>query len=127
MYDSFGNIRNIENINQFENHLDISKIESELKDKINQYKFKTLQNRNYLPISTSLLINYNNYNILYVPIMWVKQDISNTNNLYNSLMSVLIHIYKIRLLSKNEQQIKLFIYNNNLQLIDKIMKMTLII
>lgn len=119
MYDSFGNIRNMENINQFENHIDIMKLEEEIKNKINKYKFKTLQNRNYLPISTSLLINYKNYNILYVPIMWIKQDISNTRNYYNSLMTVLIHIYKIKLLSKNDQVQKLYLTNFDYNIVQK--------
>lgn len=113
MYDSFGNIANIDNIDRFENFLNITKIETLLKNKISNYKFKTLQNRCYLPIATSILINHLNYKILYVPIMWLKQDISNTKNIYFSILSVLKHIYKINYISKNNLETKLFIHNLN--------------
>ena len=49
---------------------DLDLFEKELKNKIKEYKFKTFQNRNYLPIGSSIYLNYKNINIIYSPIMW---------------------------------------------------------
>ena len=81
MYDSFGNISKSDNVHKIKKKINISKLEYKIKEKINSYKFKTLQNRFYLPIGSSIYINFEGTNILYVPIMWINQDISNTNNI----------------------------------------------
>ncbi|VVU94404.1 hypothetical protein CPAV1605_126 [seawater metagenome] len=93
--DSLGNIKNYENLNQISQHIpNLDVFEKKLKEKIASYKFKTLQNRFYLPIGSSILLEYENNNLIYSPIMWVKQDISNTNNIYWSFLSTLSLILK---------------------------------
>jgi len=108
-YDSFGNISNIKNLNYLNKLVNIGRLENLIKKKINTYNFKTLFNRKYLPIANSIYLNYDKINIIYVPIMWINQDVSNTNNLYNAYVSVLLHLYKIKQILGIKSKLKLFI------------------
>jgi hypothetical protein len=111
MYDSFGNISKSDNIHKINKKININKLESKIREKINLYKFKTLQNRFYLPIGSSIYLKFDDINVLYVPIMWINQDISNTNNIYHSLKNCLKHIIKINKL--NEMNINKIYVNPN--------------
>ncbi len=95
--DSIGNL----DYNNYNNINNIKGLEQNLKKKISSYKFKTLHNRYYLPIGSSLLIKYKSKNFVFSPIMWVKQDISNTNNVYYSFYAALLLIYKYSILNDN--------------------------
>ena len=103
MYDSFGSISKLMN--------NVDDLEKRIKDSINSYKFKTLQNRFYLPLGHSIYLNYQNKNFLYTPIMWVNQDISNTLNIYNAFICCLTHLLKIKKI-KNLECKTLYIVNN---------------
>ena len=109
-YDSFGNISNMHNLLEIFNKNEIEELEEIIKNKINSYKFKTLQSRNYLPIGTSIYIIVNNINIIYSPIMWVNQDISNTNNIFYAMSSCLSHIYKISCITNNHSTKYLYVH-----------------
>lgn len=104
MYDSFGSVTNI--------HDSLNGLEKKIKDTISKFKFKTLQKRNYLPLGHSIYLNYDNRNVLYTPIMWVNQDISNTSNIYNAIICCLTHLKKIKKLTNLECK-KLYIVSNH--------------
>jgi hypothetical protein len=95
--DSIGNL----NYSNYDNINDIQELEENIKKKINSYKFKTLHNRCYLPLGSSLLIKYKLKKYIFSPIMWVKQDISNTNNIYTSFYSALLLLYKYSILNND--------------------------
>ena len=120
MYDSFGNISKSDNVHKIKKKINISKLEYKIKEKINSYKFKTLQNRFYLPIGSSIYFNIEGTNILYVPIMWINQDISNTNNIYHSFKNCLKHIIKINKLNQTSINNIYINPNNNFKKIQEI-------
>lgn len=103
MSDSFGSISNLMN--------NVDDLEKKIKDSICSFKFKTLQNRFYLPLGHSIYLNHQNKNILYTPIMWVNQDISNTSNIYNAFICCLTHLLKIKKIT-NLKCKTLYIVNN---------------
>lgn len=113
MYDSFGSINEIPN---FRNNF--KELEIKIKDLINSFKFKTLQKRFYLPLGHSIYLKYQNCNILYSPIMWVKQDISNTSNIYHAIRCCLFHLLKIKQLNKLECKTLYIISNSDLENIE---------
>lgn len=120
MYDSFGNISKSDNVHKIKKKINISKLEYKIKEKINSYKFKTLQNRFYLPIGSSIYFNFEGINILYVPIMWINQDISNTNNIYHSFKNCLKHIIKINKLNQTSINNIYINPNNNFKKIQEV-------
>ena len=111
LYDSICNLSEIDNTSIIKKYINtIEILEKKLKEKIGYYKFKTLHNRNHLPLGTSIHILYNNLKIFYSPKMWIKQDISNTNNIYWSVLSGLTLIYKN---SNNQDNIDILILDDN--------------
>jgi len=111
LHDSICNLSYLNNnsiIKKYINTIEI--LEKKIKEKISFYKFKTLHNRNHLPLGTSIHIVYNNLKIIYSPKMWIKQDISNTNNTYWSVLSGLTLIYKN---CKSKDNIDILILDDN--------------
>ena len=114
-HDSLGTLDDYDCLDEIKKLVnDTDNLELKIKEKIKSYKFKTLQNRNYLPIGSSILLNHQNLNLIYSPIMWVKQDISNTNNLYWSFLSSLSLILKYQLHKQNNQESNLIVLDRPL-------------
>ncbi len=111
--DSLGTIINTDYENILNNYIsNLDEFEKKLKDKISYYKFKTLQNRFYLPIGSSILLNFDEMNFIYSPIMWLKQDISNTNNIYWAFKSSLSLILKKSILEANNEEKNILIFES---------------
>lgn len=74
----------------------IDNIETKAKDALKKLNFKSNCGRYYLPIGCSqLIIPENTYKFISSPSMYLPQNIQNTHNAYNCLLSalVLIHNY----------------------------------
>jgi len=83
-------------------------IEQYVKKILNKYGLTSLLGRKYLPIGSSLIINYdNNKSLCFSPTMLLPQDVSETNNAYYATVSALYNI--------------LINYNQNINNVDIIM------
>jgi O-acetyl-ADP-ribose deacetylase (regulator of RNase III) len=76
-------------------------IEQVLKKEIQKYGKKTLLNRDYLPIGSSIVVEHKvknmtnsdtHYYCVSAPTMWMPQNISNTQNCYHATRSSLYNI-----------------------------------
>ena len=67
-------------------------IEYEVKSIVNRLGIKTLFNRPYLPIGSSIIIEKGQKNLIVSPTMLLPQDVSNTQNAYYATKAVLYNI-----------------------------------
>lgn len=75
-------------------------IENILKQKVKELDIKTLCNRHYLPIGSSIIIDYDDIRkMISAPTMLLPQNVSNTNNAYYATMSILFNV----LINRNEK------------------------
>ena len=67
-------------------------IEYEVKSIVNNIGIRTLLNRPYLPIGSSIIIEKGQKNLIVAPTMLLPQNVSNTLNAYYATMAVLYNI-----------------------------------
>ena len=72
-------------------------IETEVKSIVNNIGIRTLLNRPYLPIGSSIIIEKGQKNLIVAPTMLLPQNVSNTLNAYYATMAVL---YKLKTLKR---------------------------
>lgn len=67
--------------------------ELQVKNILKTLNRKTLLGRNYLPIGSSIIIDFpNNKSLIIAPTMLLPQNVSNTNNAYYATMAILYNI-----------------------------------
>lgn len=68
--------------------------ELHVKNMLKTLNKKTLLGRDYLPIGSSIIIDFpNNKSLIVAPTMLLPQNVSNTNNAYYATMAILYNIY----------------------------------
>jgi len=73
-------------------HIVFPGIEYEVKSIVNRLGIRTLFNRPYLPIGSSIIIEKGQKNLIVSPTMLLPQNVSNTLNAYYATMAVLFNI-----------------------------------